>query len=47
MVITQYASRLDVHFSQCYDHLVQELEAIAGGLDPREESPSSIEHAAG
>ena len=33
--------------AQCYDRLAKELEAIAGGLDPSEESPNSTEHAAG
>jgi hypothetical protein len=38
---------LDALRSACYHDRAQEIQAIAGGLDPHEESPSSIEHAAG
>jgi hypothetical protein len=38
---------LDAYNYKCYDDLVKELQVIAGGLDPSEESPNSTEHAAG
>jgi hypothetical protein len=38
---------LDVLFPACYDAIAQEIQVIAGGLDPSEESPNSTEHAAG
>lgn len=44
-----HASRfwLDVARFECYDGRAQEIQVIAGGLDPHEESPNSTEHAAG
>jgi hypothetical protein len=38
---------LDANHRQCYDDRAKEHQVIAGGLDPPEESPNSIEHAAG
>jgi len=38
---------LDAHRLACYHDRAQEIQVIAGGLDPHEESPSSTEYAAG
>ena len=42
-----FLRQLDGLCCECYHEFAQEVEAIASGLDPFEESPNSIERDAG
>ena len=46
-VLLSVLRQLDGLCCECYHGFVQEVEAIASGLDPFEESPNSIERDAG